>query len=278
MRRTERRRATRGRTLSRRHQIKLFRNLRQVLGRRRSPPRSSLPLIALACVVAAGAGALALNRSFTPPAKTTPPPPAFNHTHLMKSMMSHARSSKNSVPGSIISGMAHRLKAGSAAPDFTLPAIQARGAVSLSSLLGQPVVLVFGSFSCKVFCDRISELERLHRLYKDRAAFLFVSVTEARHRISGLEFVTDPPDPDTLEERRARVDKAMRLMGLTLKGVLDVGEAAETAFDAYPSRVVIVGADGKVALDIGRGVFLEPSSLDEVEVWLKAEAGRTARR
>ena len=102
--------------------------------------------------------------------------------------------------------------------------------------------------------------------------FLFVSVTEARHQIPGLEFMIDPVGPDTPEERRARVGRAMRQVGATLLGVLDIGAAAETAYDAYPNRLVIVGADGRIALDIGRDLFPKPWNLNEVEAWLKAQA------
>jgi hypothetical protein len=118
-------------------------------------------------------------------------------------MMAHARWSQEAEPLGMISGLARKLKAGSLAPTFTLPTIADHGVVSLSSLQGKPVVLVFGSLSCDSFCDRIGDIERMYQAYKDRAAFLFVYVTEAGHRIRGLEFVIGSAGLDTPEGRRA---------------------------------------------------------------------------
>jgi hypothetical protein len=170
--------------------------------------------------------------------------------------------------------MARTLEVGSPAPVFSLPKVRGGGEVSLSGFRGRPVVLVFGSFSCVVFYDRVAEIESLHRAYKDRAAFLFVNITEAGHRIPGLEFVIDPATPngpDPLDDRRRRVDKALRQTNMTLPGVLDFEQAAEVAYDAYPTRLVAVGADGKVALDIGRGMSTRPWAIGELEEWLKTQ-------
>ena len=45
------------------------------------------------------------------------------------------------------SARAGRLKVGDTAPDFTLPLLDRSNSVTLSSLRGQPVVLVFGSYT-----------------------------------------------------------------------------------------------------------------------------------
>jgi len=184
-------------------------------------------------------------------------------------MVAHARLSDGHVPGSMLSGLALKLKKGLPAPEFTLPTIRDHGGISLSSFLGRPVVLVFGSFSCSVFHDRISQINEFYRANRDRAAFLFVSVTEAGHRIPGLEFVLDSIDPDTLENRRERVGEAMRRMGLSFPGVLDIGETAEAAYDAYPTRLVVVGPDGRIALDLGRGMPPETWDFAEAEACLR---------
>ena len=172
-----------------------FDTLRGLLRRRPHSGRLGWKGIAAACLIAGTTGTFVLDRSIQPRAMEPAPSSTMNHAHLMESMIATHRASGGTAPGSIISGLARTLKVGSPAPDFTLPAVRGDGEVSLSGFRGRPVVLVFGSFSCIVFHDRVAEIERLHRAYKDRADFLFVNVTEAGHRIPGLEFVIDPAAP-----------------------------------------------------------------------------------
>ena len=230
--------------------------------------RRSLMLVGCLLVGCAVAGALHWS---TGGAAKAPLASAVNHLHLMRSMIAHARLTQGSVPLSMISGLANKLKEGSLAPTFTLPTTADHGEVSLSSLRGKPVVLVFGSLSCDMFCDRIRDIERMYQAYKDRAAFLFVCVTEAGHQIEGLEIVNDLAGPDTLEERRARVGEGLRRAGMTVPGALDVAESVETAYDAYPNRLVVVDSHGMIALDAGRALFLNRWDLGKVETWLEAQ-------
>jgi hypothetical protein len=254
--------------------MRRFGALRGLLARRPHSGRFGWKPVAAACFIAGAAATLVVNRSIRPRAMEQASSSSMNHTHLMESMIAHARASGGTAPGSIISGMARTLTVGSPAPVFTLPKVRGGGEVSLLSFRGRPVVLVFGSFSCVVFYDRVAEIESLHRAYKDRAAFLFVNITEAGHRIPGLEFVIDPATPsgpDPLDDRRRRVDRALRRTNMTVPGVLDFEQAAEVAYDAYPTRLVAVGADGKVALDIGRGMSTRAWAIGELEEWLKTQ-------
>ena len=50
------------------------------------------------------------------------------------------------------------LPLGSIAPDFELDAVP-EGRVRLSSLLGRPVVIEFGSYTCPIFSSRVAEME-----------------------------------------------------------------------------------------------------------------------
>src|SRR4051794_19427798 len=206
--------------------MRLLLGMSHAIAGRLSPRKPGWGWFALSCLVVCGAGGLALNRWPGSTVDRAPPESKFNHAHLLKSMVAHARLSDGHVPGSMLSGLALKLKKGLPAPEFTLPTIRDHGGISLSSFLGRPVVLVFGSFSCSVFHDRISQINEFYRANRDRAAFLFVSVTEAGHRIPGFEFVLDSIDPDTLGNRRERVGEAMQRMGLSFPGVLDIGETA----------------------------------------------------
>ena len=64
---------------------------------------------------------------------------------------------------------------------------------------------------------------------------------------------------------------------MTLLGALDTEQAAEAAYDAYPTRLVAVGADGRIALDIGRGMSNRPWASGELEEWLKTRSEITGR-
>jgi peroxiredoxin len=190
----------------------------------------------------------------------------------MKLMARQGGPAPSAAPTDWQARLAKKWKPGTPAPDFTLPATRGQE-VTLAHFRGRPVVLFFGSFSCDEFCERVGAMERLYQAYQDRARFLFVSVTEAGHQIPGLEFMLDQPNPaasSPLEERRGRIAKAMKQMSLTMPGAVDVKEEVETAYDAYPMRLVLVAADGTIALDMGRGLF-EPWDFDAVRAWLKSQ-------
>ena len=69
---------------------------------------------------------------------------------------------------------------GEKGPDFTLKTIDGKSEVVLSKLVGpKPVVLVFGNITCGPFRSQAGNVEKLYRLYKDRANFAMVYVREA---------------------------------------------------------------------------------------------------
>jgi thiol-disulfide isomerase/thioredoxin len=68
---------------------------------------------------------------------------------------------------------------GQMAPDFTLPYSAGEGSLTLSSLRGKPVVLVFGSHTCNVFRRDIPALRKLYDETFANAKFVLVYVREA---------------------------------------------------------------------------------------------------
>ena len=65
------------------------------------------------------------------------------------------------------------------APDFTLPSLDG-APVTLSQEIGQqPLVLIFGNFTCGPFRSHSGNLEKLYQRYRERAKFLLVYVREA---------------------------------------------------------------------------------------------------
>jgi hypothetical protein len=177
---------------------------------------------------------------------------------------------------------------GDPAPDFTLPRADSSGPTRLRDLVGRkPVVLVFGSLSCTLF-DRCRPA--LARLYQDnhaRAEFLFVNIREAAQHVSGLEFLIPAGQREewpeetvcrcSLEEHRRAVRKALARTGFPLPTVIDrEDEEVMYQYGAFPMRLVVVDAGGRVALDLGRAVGLgrevEGWDLLAVDDWLRAHA------
>src|SRR2546428_7368394 len=79
-----------------------------------------------------------------------------------------------------------QLHVGDMAPDFRLKTKDGTGEVQLSSFRGkEPVVLFFGSYTCKPFREEIALLEDTYGKFKDRAQFFLVYINEA-HPTDGL--------------------------------------------------------------------------------------------
>ena len=94
-------------------------------------------------------------------------------------------------------------------------------------------------------CGQFGRLRELHRQYGSRAQFLFVYVAEAPH---------DGRLPDAGGDRRAAlVRAAWEGRGLPFPCLLDGPDCAVAeAYRAWPLRLVLVGADGRVLADLGR--------------------------
>ena len=163
------------------------------------------------------------------------------------------------------------LARGEEAPDFTLPDASGRP-VTLSSFRGKrPVVLVFGSFGCDLFCASLVRLRRLRDAWKGRAEFLFVYVSEGPHKSTPLPQAASPMPPAT--GAGAPLKRVRWYEGETGGGLcwLFDGEdkRMEDVYNAWPRRLLIVGSDGRVAFDAGNGIGA-PWDLDEVEREIRA--------
>jgi hypothetical protein len=173
---------------------------------------------------------------------------------------------------------------GEPARDLTLSPLSSSGEVQLHSLLGRkPLVLVFGSLTCNLFYDHVPALEHLYQAYHDRADFLLVYLREAGHPMPGVEFLLPPGGAGQSsprlprEEHRLAARRAMAVVGLHLPTALDTEDGqAMTRYAAFPLRLVVLDAGGRVALDLGRGT-VRPWDLGLVEHWLRdhATAGAT---
>jgi thiol-disulfide isomerase/thioredoxin len=168
------------------------------------------------------------------------------------------------------------LRQGDPAPDFTLQSPDHKETVKLSDLRGhKAVVLIFGSYTCPPFRDVYPTLERLHQTYGDRVAFFYIYIREAhaedgwkmpRNRKEGIAI----KDPKTMEERTAVAQQACLSFKTRIPGLVDtMNDAIDRAYAAWPSRIFLVGSDGKIAVRGDPGPRGLVPAARAVEDWLK---------
>jgi len=199
------------------------------------------------CVLMAAATALALDRVLPQLQRTA--------TSAGSGAVPAGRMDGNALfmAGSQMMGHAP-VSTGATAPDFTLPEVRDERPVRLSDFRGRPVVLIFGSFGCNLLCEQAADLERLHARFKHRVPFLFVYVTEAPHANDAL-----PPPyggagaADPVKAQRERIRRGLAHYGLTMPCVEDRDNEAVAAYGAYPRRLVVVDAQGRVSYDASVG-------------------------
>jgi Flp pilus assembly protein TadD len=149
---------------------------------------------------------------------------------------------------------------GHPAPDVALHRPDG-GAFRLSSLLGRPLVLVLGSYTCPQLRHGVPEVNRLHERYRDRARFLLAYIREAHPEGEAWQSTINRREGISLPEARSTPERAehaalcRRELEIPFEAALDdLDGMAETAFSAFPSRVFVIDARGIVtfssALDV----------------------------
>jgi hypothetical protein len=156
-----------------------------------------------------------------------------------------------------------KMPVGTQAPDFALLRVTDQTTFHLADLWAKkPAVLLFGSFSCNVFCSQFNRLTRLFDNYKDRAQFVFIYISETPH--------ADPlPPPSEPEDSLGRIRRGLRHFKLPFMCLLDRPDApAQQAYSVFSQGLIIVDQSGRVAFDAGAGL---PTgwNLDEAEAFLK---------
>src|SRR5687768_4770421 len=138
--------------------------------------------------------------------------------------------------------------AGTAAPPFNLVDVRTGEQVSLDQHRGRrPVVLLLGSFGCSVFSGQLSHLLRLYETYQDRAAFCLIAIKDAGHPLPEMSLSEEPRlDVTDRETRLWYCRKGLDVYQVPFSCVLDEDGQMERAYQAFPQRLLIVGADGNI--------------------------------
>jgi hypothetical protein len=165
-------------------------------------------------------------------------------------------------PAALMKGAASeggRLEPGTVVPDFTLLDVQTGASVQFSQFrANRPTVLILGSFGCNLFCYQLEQLRQLQTDFQSKAVILFVKVKDAGHPLpSQLQKAFEEADmkPETPNNRLHRASLSTKIMDFPVPCLLDDEDRhVEMLYGAFPKRLVIVNADGRVALDVGRGM------------------------
>jgi tetratricopeptide (TPR) repeat protein len=127
----------------------------------------------------------------------------------------------------------------------------------------EPVILVFGSYTCPKLRTSAASLRQLAGTYKDAVDFRLVYIREAhaeggpesqwQSTINIKEGISLAP-ARTLGEKQEHAALCLRKLDLPFAAVVDsLDGKAEIAYQAWPSRLYLVGRDGKVVFQTRLG-------------------------
>jgi tetratricopeptide (TPR) repeat protein len=144
-------------------------------------------------------------------------------------------------------------KPGTPAPKLQLARTEGGGLLKVPNPEpGKPTVLVFGSYSCPNFRTAAPVLNELSKTFGDQVSFLLVYIREA-HSTDQWQSTINERDQVALapvasvEQKHDYAIMCQRKLHLRFPSVVDgLDNAAEQAYGAWPSRVYVIGADGRV--------------------------------
>lgn len=185
------------------------------------------------------------------------------------------------VPGPA-SGGSGLLAAGTVAPDFSLPALNGNARITLADARrSQPVVLVFGSYSCPKFRFGAPALNRLYDRYHTRVQFVLVYIDEA-HADGSWQSTVNEREGIALKKAATTGEKQQYATSCARKLKIDYPMAVdgmdrkvETAYKAWPSAVYLIGRDGRIAWSSRLGELdFHPADMQSAigRIMLKASA------
>jgi hypothetical protein len=129
-------------------------------------------------------------------------------------------------------------------------------------------------------------LRDLYEQYHDQVQFLVIYIREAHPKdgwwfggglmglmlkLSGSKAATDVYDPKTIQERRAVAGQCEEAMKYGIKTYVDdMDDSVSKAYAAKPTRLYLVGKDGRVEYAAGLGPWgFKPNELrDAIERYL----------
>ncbi len=161
---------------------------------------------------------------------------------------------------------------GTLAPDFELHSPDGKRSVRLSSFRGKnPVVLIFGCFTCGNYRTYSETLEALYRKRKDQVEFLRVYVRKAHPSDSHAPTATNAraglliKQPMTFDDRCRVAERCTMALKIETPMVVDgIDNRVGEAYGGWPDRLYLIDREGRVAYQGGPGPFaFNPSELEQ---------------
>ena len=162
-------------------------------------------------------------------------------------------------------------RVGDPAPPFLLARLvthraQTAGGVSLAELLGRPVALIFGSYTCPVYRRQIGRFNSAWRQYSRGVHFLGIYIREA-HPLDGWRVPQNDSlecaiyQPTTAEERARIASHCAEQSDVQYPLAIDsMGDQTMIAFAGTPERLYALDSQGIVRFKSAIGPF------DDVEI------------
>ena len=151
-------------------------------------------------------------------------------------------------------------KVGENAPAFELTNLEGE-TVTLKSLLGQPIVIEFGSYTCPVFRRKVDQIASLKAEFgEDEVKWVMIYTKEAHptdgwaldmNARAGIELAQHKTDAQRLECATLAA-KELELDLLIL--VDDIGNKVADAYAGHPNRGFVLDAKGKI---VSRQAWIE---------------------
>jgi len=174
--------------------------------------------------------------------------------------------SKNVLLRGLIAGEIGSLKegpnVGDTAPDFDLKMHDGKGSIHLADLLGkQPIVLVFGNFTCGPFRSQYPRVEAVYRRFSHEATFVSIYVREAHPKDgwkmeSNSRLGVEVIQPKTYGERVSVANQCHGLLKYSMPLLVDdIDDRVGNAYSGMPARLYVIDPQGKVVYKSGRGPF-----------------------
>ncbi len=139
------------------------------------------------------------------------------------------------------------------APEFELASTTSAQTQGPRDFRGKsPLVLVFGSYSCPNFRGSAEALTSLYHNYGTRIPFLLIYIREA-HAQGDWQSTRNERDDialapaNTFAEKQEHASMCTRKLHLPFPSLVDgMDGTVEKAYNAWPSRVFVVGRDGRI--------------------------------